>query len=105
MPYVNVNILQALIQRRDPSAYATCYFNEASGWPEPLLTIWEPSAFPRLKAFVKEGNVSPRRFLKEHSATVRCPGPVQVFRNLNDPDDIMELTEVSDGRLKLKPAV
>jgi molybdopterin-guanine dinucleotide biosynthesis protein A len=101
MPYVNVNVLRSLIDQRDPSAMATCYFNERSGGPEPLLTIWEPSAFPYVKAFVEKGNTSPRHFLLEHSVNVQWPASPQVFRSLNDPDDIMELTEVCDGRLKL----
>lgn len=102
MPYVDANVLHSLIRQRDPKAMATCYFNEQSGWPEPLLTIWEPSAFPHLKAFVDNGNVSPRRFLEDNFATVRQPASAKIFRNLNSPDDIMELTEVSDGHLKLK---
>jgi molybdopterin-guanine dinucleotide biosynthesis protein A len=102
MPYVNTTILHSLLKQRNPSALATCYFNENVGWPEPLLTIWEPSAFPRLKEFVEDGNISPRRFLTEHSVCVRCPASARIFRNLNDFDDIMELTEVSDGRLKLR---
>jgi len=102
MPYVNADVLQSLIRQRDPSAMATCYFNERSGLPEPLLTIWEPSAFPCLKEYVNKGNVSPRRFLAEHSLAVQCPVSAQIFRNLNSPDDIMELTEVSEGRLKLR---
>jgi molybdopterin-guanine dinucleotide biosynthesis protein A len=102
MPYVNANVLRSLIGQRDPAAMATCYFNEMYDGPEPLLTIWEPSAFPRLKTFVENGNISPRRFLSESPVCLCRPDSAEVFRNLNDPDDIMELTEVCEGRLKLK---
>jgi len=101
MPYVNVNVLRSLIGERDASRLATCYFNETSAGPEPLLTIWEPGAFPHLRTFVENGNISPRRFLSEYPVNLCMPASPEIFRSLNDPDDLMELTEVSDGRLRL----
>lgn len=102
MPYVDANVLRSLIRQRNPSAMATCFLNERSGLPEPLLTIWEPSSFSQLKTFVEAGNTSPRQFLAEHPVEILKPASANVFRNLNDPDDVMELTEISDGHLKLR---
>jgi molybdopterin-guanine dinucleotide biosynthesis protein A len=105
MPFVNASVLRSIIKNRDPRALATCYCDEESGRPEPLLTIWEPSAFSKLKTFVEEGRTSPRDFLSEYPVRVLRPASLQIFRNLNDPDDLFELTEVNDGRLRLKNEV
>jgi molybdopterin-guanine dinucleotide biosynthesis protein A len=102
MPFVDADVLRSIINDRDPQKMATCYYNERSGRPEPLLTIWEPSAFPKLKSFVEQGKTSPRDFLCANPVHVVTPASTKIFRNLNDPDDILELTEISDGRLKLK---
>ena len=107
MPYVNTMVLRSLITQRDPAAMATCYYNNSFDGPEPFLTIWEPSSFPGLKKFVASGNSSPRHFLCENHVKLCIPVSQEIFRNLNNPDDIMELTEVCEGRLKLKecPAI
>jgi molybdopterin-guanine dinucleotide biosynthesis protein A len=102
MPYVDTHVLRSLVMQRDPRAMATCYYNERSDGPEPLLTIWEPFSFSRLKIFVENGYSSPRQFLSQNHVKLCRPASADIFRSLNNPDDIMELTEVHEGRLRLK---
>jgi len=105
MPYVDSSVLQSLVEQRDPAKLATCYMNAEMASPEPLLSIWEPSAFVLLLEFIKKENSSMRHFLFQHPVKMVRPTSVKVLRSLNDPDDIMDLTEVCDGHLKLKRAL
>lgn len=88
MPQVGDEVIKLLLAHRDPQKAATCFYNPTERLPEPLLTIWEPAALPLLKKFVSEGNVSPRKFLSQHSiALVNAPN-TGIFENVNIPGQI-----------------
>jgi len=89
MPYVDRSVLQLLIDNRDTNKMATCFFNNATELPEPLLTIWEPAAFPLLLAFSEAGSKSPRDFLAAHPVKMIQPSNPRIFYNMNMPSDIV----------------
>lgn len=84
LPNVSTAVLEALIAGRDPGRLATCFFNVSAGGPEPLLTIWEPAAYPWLAAQAGTGNISPRSFLRSSDVHVIHGMPDSVFHNVND---------------------
>jgi molybdenum cofactor guanylyltransferase len=88
MPNVDVHVLKNLMSQRDTTKIATCFFNRETSLPEPLLTIWEPSALQPLLTFVEGGKVSPRDFLSSHPVKMIHPEDGSILLNINSPDDL-----------------
>jgi molybdenum cofactor guanylyltransferase len=88
MPLIDSSAIQFLLDRRDSSKVATCFFNSIEKLPEPLFTIWEPSSYPLLMRFTQEGKYSPREFLKENEVEMLVP-PENVFlTNINSVKEL-----------------
>jgi molybdopterin-guanine dinucleotide biosynthesis protein A len=88
MPNVNTVVLKDLIQRRDRSKLATCFYNPIERFPEPLLTIWEPAAFKPLMAFIGTGQISPKEFLGNHDVNLIEPDNHIHLLNINSPEEL-----------------
>lgn len=86
MPNVNDQVLKLLTNNRDQNKVATCFYNIETKLPEPLLTIWEPSALPLLLKFVAAGKASPRDFLTSHAVKVVDIPDNKILFNVNSPD-------------------
>ena len=89
MPNVNSDVFRLLASHRNPDKVATCFYNDETKLPEPLLTIWEPAAYPPLLSFVKAGNKSPRDFLSVNDVTMVHTADTSIFYNMNTPDDLL----------------
>ena len=63
MPYVNKDTISQLVKNRNPLKLATCFHNEETSFPEPLITIWEPRAYPIMLEFLSQGYSCPRKVL------------------------------------------
>lgn len=88
MPYVDDHVLETLIRNRDSNKVATCFYNTAEKLPDPLLTLWEPMAWPLLVKFVAKGNISPRDFLSTHGAHTIIPPDDRTLLNINSPGEM-----------------
>lgn len=90
LPFVDAAAIQYLLDHRDPSAVATAFHNPATGFPDPLLTLWEPRAYPILLQFLAQGYSCPRKVLI-NSATniVEAPHP-RILTNVNHPKEFDE---------------
>jgi molybdopterin-guanine dinucleotide biosynthesis protein A len=88
MPLVNAGVIQHLIEHRNPATLATCYWDSDHQHPEPLLTIWEPQAWPALRAFYEQGNISPRKFLSQSAITLLEPPAQNMHTNINTPEEL-----------------
>lgn len=88
MPFVDVLTLETLTQKRNPTKVATCFFDSEGSKPEPLLTIWEPRAFPLLRNFHARGGISPRQFLMEHDIHLVSVPDVRALVNVNRDGEI-----------------
>jgi molybdopterin-guanine dinucleotide biosynthesis protein A len=64
MPLINKSVLEYLIAHRVNSCTATCFVDSDGQNPEPLVTLWEPVAYPELQKFHDGGQTSPRKFLQ-----------------------------------------
>ncbi|MCU0440865.1 MAG: NTP transferase domain-containing protein [Bacteroidia bacterium] len=63
-PYFTKADMKALMDTRDEQTDAVCYHNEASGFDEPLLAIYEKQCAPLLLKFYQNGQTSLQQFLK-----------------------------------------
>jgi molybdenum cofactor guanylyltransferase len=85
LPLLDKSTLQYLIDNRNPSKIATAYKSPTSpeGFPEPLITIWEPKSYPILLQFLAQGISCPRKVLINSDVELlEAPNP-QVLMNVN----------------------
>jgi len=87
MPFIDEAALQLLLDNRDENKMATCFLHMPDKFPEPLFTLWEPSAYPALLKFTSSGNISPRSFLEQHEVKMITPPDEKILLNINYPKD------------------
>lgn len=88
LPLLDEAALRYLVENRDPSAIATAYRSPESGFPEPLVAIWEPKSYPVLLQFLAQGYSCPRKVLINSPVQVLdAPNP-DVLMNVNTPDEV-----------------
>lgn len=90
MPLIDSPSLQYLLDQRDPEKVATCFLDSDGAKPEPLLTLWEPKAFPLLQSYYNRGQISPRSFLLQHDIRLLTAPNRNIFMNVNSPDDLKQ---------------
>lgn len=71
---------------RNPSKLATVFLDSEGKFPEPLITIWEPRAYPVLLRYLSQGYSCPRKVLINSDVEVLKAPDVQEFQNINDPE-------------------
>jgi molybdenum cofactor guanylyltransferase len=82
--------LRVLLDQRDPSRAATAFANRLDGKPEPLCTIYEPSAIPLASEWLARGESRARHFLRSLDPKVLdLPHPA-ALDNINTPTDLDE---------------
>lgn len=91
LPLLDADLLRYLIAHRDPSRLATAIHNPQTGWPEPLITIWEPRAYPALLQFLAQGYSCPRKLLINSDVKVIQVDTPEKLRNVNHPEERDEL--------------
>lgn len=87
LPFINKRLLNFLISNRNPSATATCFYDTQGKLPEPLISIWETSAYSKLTTYYNGGGRSPREFLIHHNAhLLKVPNPSDLlgFNTMED---------------------
>jgi len=79
-PLIDRELLDFLIAHRNPQKMATCFHNPETGFPEPLITIWEPKAYPILLNYLALGYACPRKALiNEDILELVCPNPLKLM--------------------------
>jgi len=88
LPLIDEGTLQYLINNRDKNAIATTFESPHDGLPEPLITIWEPAAYPYLQSHMSEGYKCPRKALikSDNVQILKAPNPDALI-NANTPED------------------
>lgn len=89
LPLLDVASLQQLLHYRNHSGIATTFQSPFDLLPEPLVTIWEPAAFPLLQQHVADGYRCPRKVLMNNpeKVTIIKAQDSSVLHNANTPDD------------------
>ncbi|NET34074.1 MAG: NTP transferase domain-containing protein [Cyanothece sp. SIO1E1] len=88
LPLLDEATLAYLIANRNPSKLATAFLNPATDFPDPLVTIWEPRAYPTLLSFLAQGYSCPRKVLiNTDIELLEIPNP-EALRNVNTPEEL-----------------
>ncbi|MBR9921911.1 MAG: NTP transferase domain-containing protein [Bacteroidetes bacterium] len=93
LPFVSEQAIDTLIQARNPSMNATAFHNPDSGFPEPLITIWEPRAYPDLLSFLSLGYSCPRKVLINTDVEEIQAENLNWIRNVNTPEELKQAME------------
>jgi len=92
LPVVNKEVLELLISKRDTTKIATAIKGKDKQFMEPLVTIWEPKAYPALLGFLAQGYSCPRTALINSDVAI-----VEIdhafIENINTPDDFKKAQE------------
>lgn len=86
-PALDASVIQQLLDERDPSRLATCFHNPDTGFPEPLLTIWEPRAYPILLQWLARGYSCPRKVLINSDVKEIVVSDHSFMLNVNTPEE------------------
>jgi len=81
--YLNKKDIELLVESRDGSKLATCFIDQETKFIEPLVTIWEPKAYPVILEYYNNGNYSPSNLLR-NSDIKKIEVPDQMsLKNIN----------------------
>ncbi len=93
VPFVDDRAIGNLIEQRDPSKVATCYHNEVTNFPEPMITLWEPRAYDAMLQFLAIGYSCPRKVLINSDINELAPYSQEVLTNVNTPEEYLAAQE------------
>lgn len=94
LPLLNVDTLQHLIKYRNSSAIATTFESPHDGLPEPLITIWEPKAYPILLSFLSQGYSCPRKVLRNNDVYIIKAINADALLNVNTQEDLEKVKNI-----------
>ena len=87
LPFLTASTLEFLINHRDTSQVATTFKSPFDEFPEPLITIWEPRAYPKLLHFLGLGHSCPRKVLINSNAKILEAPKGNELKNINHPEE------------------
>ena len=90
LPFLNKEALSYLLDKRDATKLATCFYDESTGMPEPMIAIWEPAVYPYLVDQSKKG-MSLRKILLQPEVLLLQPLDPRILVNANTPEEMMEI--------------
>ena len=93
LPMLTEASIKKLVAKRNPSKVATCFHNPETKFPEPLITIWEPRAYPILLEFLSQGYSCPRKVLINTDIEEIFVEEVEFMENVNDPEAYAQVLE------------
>ncbi len=86
LPFVNNELIKLLLEKRNPAKVATAIKGKGKEFVEPLITIYEPKAYPILLQYLAQGYSCPRKMLINSDVEI-----VEVsdafIRNVNTPEE------------------
>lgn len=89
LPFVNDELIRLLLQKRNPAKVATAIKGKSKEFMEPLITIYEPKAYPVLLSFLSQGYSCPRKTLINSDVEI-IEVDDNLIRNINTPEDYEE---------------
>ena len=85
LPFLTAATLRELVAGRQPGRLATAFQSPGNEFPEPLITIFEPRAYPELLRFLGLGYSCPRKMLINSDVEVLPTPGGNALRNVNTP--------------------
>ena len=96
LPFVTKEIIETLLSRRNPKKIATAIQGKGKQFMEPLVTIWEPKAYPILLQYLAQGYSCPRKILINSEVEI-----VEVeddfIQNINTPEEFQQAKKQLQG--------
>ena len=89
LPFVNNDLIQLLLKRRNPTKVATAVKGRSKEFVEPLITIYEPKAYPKLLSYLAQGYSCPRKVLINSDVEV-IEVDDELIRNINTPEEYQQ---------------
>lgn len=86
VPFVNKEVINLLLQNRNPSKVATAVKGKNKEFPEPLITIYEPKAYGKLLQYLAQGYSCPRKMLINSDVEI-VEIDDDLIRNINTPEE------------------
>ncbi len=90
LPYVNKELIQLLLSKRNPKKIATAIKGKEAKFMEPLITIWEPKSYPILLNYLSQGYSCPRKILINSDVEI-VEVEDSLIRNVNTPDEFTQV--------------
>ena len=87
LPLLEHQSIEQLIVERNISKTATAFLNPDSGFPEPLITLWEPRSYPTTLQFLAQGYSCPRKVLINSDVEVIAAKNLDWLTNVNSPEE------------------
>ena len=85
LPFLTATTLGQLVAGRQPGRLATAFQSPGNEFPEPLITIFEPRAYPELLRFLGMGYSCPRKMLINSDINLLPTPGGEALRNVNTP--------------------
>ena len=89
LPKIDKKLINKLLQHRNPSKIATAFKGKSKKFPEPLITIWEPKAYPVLLQYLAQGYSCPRKVLINNDVKI-VEIDDTVIQNINTKEEYNE---------------
>lgn len=89
LPFVNDELIKELLKRRNPSKVATAVRGTSKQFVEPIITIYEPKAYPVLLSYLSQGYSCPRKALINSDVEI-VEVDDALIRNVNTPEEYQQ---------------
>jgi len=90
LPFLDEPTFEHLIAHRNSHKVATCFIDRKNEFPEPLITIWEPRAYPMLLNYLSKGYSCPRKALINSDVEVITSRDPLILTNVNTPKELKQ---------------
>ncbi|MEM6347321.1 MAG: NTP transferase domain-containing protein [Bacteroidota bacterium] len=87
LPFMTTATINQLLEGRNISKLATAFYNPATDFPEPLITLWEPRAYGRLLHYLSLGYSCPRKVLINSDIELLQHTQPEEMANINKPEE------------------
>ena len=91
LPLVDEECIQQLMDEREVLKIATCFQYPDTGFPEPLITVWEPRAYRILLDYLEKGFTSLNKVLQEEDVKKITPAEPAWLLNANSQKEVEEI--------------
>jgi molybdopterin-guanine dinucleotide biosynthesis protein A len=98
LPFLSRETLEHLVSNRQPARMATSLRSPWDGFPEPLVSIWEPRSYGQLLRFLSLGYACPRKALINSDIELLAPPVPEELRNVNTPEERAAATQELSSR-------
>jgi molybdopterin-guanine dinucleotide biosynthesis protein A len=86
LPFVNEDLVKLLLRKWNPTKVATVVKGNGKQFPEPLIAIYEPKAFPIFLQYLEKGVLSVREVLRNSTIEI-VKVEDHLIRNVNTTEE------------------